>query len=418
LSFFPSSLPACGGGSLEGTETVAETKNESTVQTKTEEPTSFPKVLDTKISEKIAALPIANASMSTAELRQLCLDFFKIQLSFAWTPNKSFSYERTIGNKVSRNVGTVYGGIPYVHSTSQSLYSFLTFYDEATGVLDVASAGASPHNALGNQCSGGSFWGWARISNTMKWHKTLEIVAKNGAIPVGPYTYDLTMDNFLKCNTGTICVQNGNEVMYQSYAKLQPADGLVWHDSSGGHVSMVHSCHVEYKNGKIDPDASYVLIQEQSPGDEPTTQADGSPMTIQQGVSNKHTFATLFKKTYIPFTLAEFLGQDPIEEGSVTLGIEADSTDLDTIINGTMTASYAISHIKITVLDKDGKEAVSKYYYLRTMEKSYNKAVRMMDFGILRNTFSPHVKDGARIRVEAQLGNGEFLCAYEGNLIK
>lgn len=414
------SLAACGGQSLDGTETgtVAETKTESTAQTKTEEPANFPKVLDTKISEKIAALPVANASMSTAELRQLCLDFFAIQLSFAWTPNKSFSYERTVGNNASRNVGTVYGGIPYVHSTSQSLYSVLTFYDEATGVMDIAAMGASPHTAIGNQCSGSSFWAWARISNTMNWHKTVEIVAKNGAIPVGPYTYDENLTNFSKCHTGTICVQNGPEVMYQSYAKLQPADGIVYYDNGGGHVAMIQSCHVEYKDGAIDPEASYVIIREQRPGDGPSTQTDGSAITIQLGITGKHSFSNLWKKTYIPFTLAEFLGQDPIEEGSVTLGIEEESTALDTVINGTMTASYAISHIKISVLDKDGNEAVSKYYYLRTMEKAYRTEVRMMDFGILRNTFSDHVTDGARIRVEAQLGNGEYLCAYEGNLTK
>ena len=42
--------------------------------------------------DELMAPPIANADMSTDELRQLCVDAFKVNLSFTWTPNEDIAY--------------------------------------------------------------------------------------------------------------------------------------------------------------------------------------------------------------------------------------------------------------------------------------------------------------------------------------
>ena len=40
----------------------------------------------------IDAIPIATADMTEDQLRQIVLDFFRLQLSFQWTPAEDFEY--------------------------------------------------------------------------------------------------------------------------------------------------------------------------------------------------------------------------------------------------------------------------------------------------------------------------------------
>ena len=46
--------------------------------------------------ENFEKLPIANENMTEDELRQLCVDAFKANLSFYWTPNKPITYTYTL----------------------------------------------------------------------------------------------------------------------------------------------------------------------------------------------------------------------------------------------------------------------------------------------------------------------------------
>ncbi|MBQ4037421.1 MAG: hypothetical protein IJC84_04775 [Clostridia bacterium] len=414
------STVSCGGGSLDeiGSETATQPATGG-AQNKTEEvdTTDYPTVLNTNISQQIAALPIANASMSEDELRQLCLDFFQIQLTFAWTPNKDFSFDWTPGRKDEFEVGTVYGGIPYVHSTTNSLYDVLTYYDEETGVMDIKAMGKEPEKLIGNQCSGGSYWGWARVSNTMHWSGTYRIVASRGAIPLGPYKYDTSIDDFTGTNSLTICKANGEQTMFQSYAQLKKADGLVYY-TDGGHVMMAVSSTPVYKDGKIDAKESYVMVQEQVQGRDPLEQSDGSAIHVQKGRLQKHTYEYLYQRGYVPFTLAEFHGQDPVEKGEVSFSYKEASATMEQLTTAKLSANYSISHVKFTVLDKEGNEAMSKYYYLRNSGNAYDYSIDMVQLGIIKSSFTKYITEGATARIDVQIGNGEFLCAWQGAITK
>ena len=85
-------------------------------------------------AKAVESLPLASDTMSKDELRQLCLAYFELQLSFHWTPSRSVTdYPSTYANvKKTLDKGTVYGGIPYQSLGTGNLYRWLEYYDEAT----------------------------------------------------------------------------------------------------------------------------------------------------------------------------------------------------------------------------------------------------------------------------------------------
>ncbi|MBR2616383.1 MAG: hypothetical protein IKC69_06875 [Clostridia bacterium] len=222
-------------------EKPAETEEVKKETEKIDENYNYPEVHDKLSWEKINSFPIANSNMSTDELRQLCVDFFRFTKTFAWTPSSTYKFQKNEkGSKDSIDKGSVYGGLPYVGLGSGSVYRVMDYYDPETGILMIQSAGEDRY-LFGNQCSIGAYWGWGRVINSAKYRWTYDAVVANGFVRVGPYTYkdDLAkFDSF--SNTVLVCKNNGRETMYESYAQLQPADGLVYY-TSAGHIIMCSS---------------------------------------------------------------------------------------------------------------------------------------------------------------------------------
>ncbi len=108
----------------------------------------------------IDALPVANSKMTSAELRQLCLDYFKLHLSFQWVPKRDIpvystgstklfvkylqnfvdptveSFDKYTGKALKRD--TIHEGIPYHNLSSGNIYRWMEYYDEKTGEMDLA----------------------------------------------------------------------------------------------------------------------------------------------------------------------------------------------------------------------------------------------------------------------------------------
>ncbi|MBR2635064.1 MAG: hypothetical protein IKD31_05745 [Clostridia bacterium] len=323
-------------------------------------------ILTNKLSAaKVEALPIATSQMTKAELRQLCIDFFRLQLTFQWIPNMDVKEWPLTYASAAKTIdfGSVYGGIPYQSTGTGSLYRWLEYYDEETGVFDMETAfreNGGVHktdvetDASGkttyfkwrymmiffNQCSVASFWGWGRVINSANYAWTADMTVKNGFIPVGGYTYGYeyggkyygpeTIDRFgekstynpQKYDTGDVIAdwnkKNGPYGMYECYAQLQPADLLV----DEGHTRMVKSVHVvKTITGVIDANQSYVITLDQIEGWGVKSNIGLVPYKIQGGIDKKYTFASLQKNGYIPFTFAEFL-----EEGDPRLATYESST--------------------------------------------------------------------------------------------
>lgn len=403
------SLSSCASGIVPVIET---SKTEETAKTvETDAAPSYPAIPERLTWEKIEAIPVANDEMTTDQLRQICLDYFRLQLTFLWTPSESFSYEIKSQNKFPELLqGEIYAGLPY-NGGAGNLYKIMKYYDPETGVVNVVGRGEDFAAAISNHCSYGSFWGWARVANSMDFGLTHSITAARGAIPVGPYRYDTTIESFKNHPTREICETNGEQVMYQSYAALLPADGVV-HYNDGGHVQMVVENHPVYNaDGTLDGKKSYAIILDQGSAWKEKTDR-GISYALQGGVDQKVSYETFFRAGYLPFTLAEFVGLSPVEAPDTALNLSGAAVSPKELREAKITSNYTISDVTVSVTSPDGKTLYT-YTGLGNSIHCYEYAMSACVFPASLNSYA----DGSnRVKVECRIGTGALFTLWEGVL--
>ena len=142
---------------------------------------------------QVTDFPIATDTTTYEQRRQMCIDFFKLGITFQWKPNIDVEdyvsyYKGTTKGLLNKNL---YAGIPYGGTSSGNIYRWLEYYDETTGIMDLKKAfeenggwgeGAYVDTyyktsigqerpryrsmmALFNQCSSAPSWAWARRSS-------------------------------------------------------------------------------------------------------------------------------------------------------------------------------------------------------------------------------------------------------------
>ena len=374
----------------------------------------------------IDAFPIKDKDMSIDEARQLCVDFFRFSKTALWVAGANIKYTRNAaGIKDSLTAGQVYGGLPYVGLGTGNVYRLLDYIDPATGVLDIDNA-ADVIKIFGNQCSIGSYWGWARCINSTDYVGTPTMVQSNNFYPVGPYTYDDSLKEFVPgMGTVAICTDNGEQTMYASYAQLKTGDGLVWF-TAGGHALMCASdAYVVYgEDGvTIDPEASYITTIDQGQVWKDGVTADGQPYKFEGSVDTKRTFAKLYAAYMIPFTYGEWLGTDPIEDTEISFSHSGEAITIEELFSSEVTANYGIADIYAIVRDSTGREV-------------YKHAIRCLRAHTLALSFIKEAPAGAEVdnverwgsledlkasenytvQIIAQLGTGERPVLWEGAL--
>ena len=372
--------------------------------------------------EMIDAIPIASGDMTEDELRQICVDYFRLQISFQWTPKEDLDYLITGYKKqTSFPAGVKYAGLPYMCTNSGyitgNLYIAMDYYDPETGLMDNSGMADQVFaERIGNNCSGGSFWGWARVVNSVTDHTCRSATETFGFIPVGDYDDNGTMKWTNACTTIDVCEKNGKQVMFESYALAKPADGLVVHRGGGGdaHMRMVSQAAVVERlpDGTIDGNKSYLIYLDQTSGKSDTT-IDGQDFKIQGGLDRKVSFNTLYTKGYLPFTFAELIGEDPVEPAEVTLDLKnPESATVTDLYRAKLKANYAISHTTLMVQDKKGNEVYGNTYY----SPEHNLRQIPMLTLINRDELAPYVNGDYTITITCRVGTGQNLIAYQGTL--
>ena len=422
-------LASCGGESLstatEGEQTATQTTEAPAA---TEEPavTGEQEKVDTKVAEpltweKLNSIPVANENMTERELRQICLDFMELQLTFPWTPNETVHIR-----KKDHKYGDVYGGMPYVSSTFNNLYQLMKYYDTENGMMDIKAMGKNVETIMGNQCSANSFWGWARVSNTMTWGGTSNITESRGAIFRGN-----RLSSYMKANypdlanyndlrTADILRAMGKDVVYEGYAQLLAADGLVYNNQGSGHVMMVYEdAVVKYNaNGTI-ADDSYVVVQHQTTGEwAPAQQSDGTAIELAPGWRSQYTFQHLMEGGYLPFTLAELIGTDPVEPTEMTFSITTDKVSISKLILATVTANYALSDVTVVITDAEGKELSRQIHCSYSGDHFRDREMTLSAMGFRRDLYSAYEGKGYTITILGRTGKGDQIQIYSGELVK
>lgn len=386
---------------------------------------AYPQVAEKLSWEKIDAFPIKRVDMTEEEMRQLVVDFYIFSKSFVWVADDEYTYRLAEGyDPITLNKGELYSGFPYISKGSNNVYRMMDYMDPETGVVNIKAAGEN-HMLLGNQCSLSCQWAWARVIKSMKDGWTQEITKKNGYIPVGPYTYPEDLEEYTKeYSQRTVAQENGEEIMFRSYAQLKPGDGLVKY----AHVIMCTGVpHIEYTaDGAIDPELSYVPMSDQTrtTGWKPYTNESGDNYKMCGNINKHYRFQYLFDKGYLPFTFKEYSGEAPIEETVVTFSHAGKTITKEQLFGATVTSNYLLSDIYASVTDSKGNEVY------RLAVRAKQPAVRELRFAetvIVNNSNTASVwgswdnisaDETYTVQIIAQLGTGERPTLWEGKLAK
>lgn len=391
----------------------------------------YPELKNQVSWEGINAMPMKKANMDITEARQVCVDFLRYAKTATWIPSDNYGIWSDAqiheGQEPDRHMdgGVVYGGLPYISWATGSIYRLMDYIDKDTGVVNMATAGDVPL-AFGNQCANGAYVGFARVINSADYGVTGDMVMSEGFLRLGGYTYPDYLTGYSEgYGTPHIIDENGDQVMYESYAQLKAGDGIVYW-TTAGHVVMIATDAVVVRDeasGKIDPVQSYVTIIDQAVKFVPYQHKDGDLCTIAENVDAKWSFQKLLGGEYLPFTFAEWTGADPIEETEYGLQLdnkkfEGESITMDQIFKLRATSNYYIMDLYAEFRNANGVEVYK--IASRPIKDAGVKEFRFYKSGDNFEAWGSEENIVAgqeyTVKIYMQLGTGERPTLWEGKL--
>jgi len=174
--------------------------------------------------------------------------------------------------------------------------------------------------------------------------------------------------------------------------------------------------------GAIDPGRSYLHVCEQdsygTQGKAQTVeQSNGITMRPLGTIDKKYTFMELYDMGYIPFTIKEFTGEEPVEAGEAWLGDQTSKTEngealtTSEIFQKQAVSNYNICNVVIKVKDSSGNELVSYDPALMTNPRTACYAVSLTE-AFDEAKLSPYANGENTIHICVQLATGELIDAF------
>ena len=279
-----------------------------------------------------------------------------------WRASEDITYYFAT-SKVTIVKGRLYRGIPYTHARG-NLNSFMDYLSEPNekgeytmiGATAELFDGGSQHARIGNDCSGAASVAYGSVSATTKNVGANTVSVNNGFVRVGNYkSYDNT--NY---RSKEDCIENGHQVMFESYALAQYAD-LV---SCETHTMMTQNVNVvRNEDGTIDGDLSTMTVVHQNPDPIRNNRYFASGPYSEENYGEKvyrtfliddvWSFNKLFDSGYLPYTCIELIDPAPIPEVQVTDTIQDHS--FATILDGTIKANRLMEGVTMTITDDKGE---------------------------------------------------------------
>lgn len=280
-----------------------------------------------------------------------------------WTVSETVNYIHPTGGVSLGAVfipGTVYTGIPYTANFGD-LSRFLYCFEEDGRLKDFATETTVGFDGMdlymGCDCSGGVYWGWAKVSPTTTWSLTSQMppVTGMGTLPVGEYEGAWTL-----ADTMQITKANDEQTMAEAYAKLHMSDAITTFyqnpDDASDHFNhtrlIVESPVVMRKmDGTIDLNTSYVITHEQ-----------GKKLLNSTWLMyGKYTFQELWDTHYIPLTCQEFEdGKAPQLEVTIDTAGEGKAY----MTTGTVQSNYRLISTNVTISDEAGEAVFDKTIFV------------------------------------------------------
>ncbi|MBO4411632.1 MAG: hypothetical protein J5794_05550 [Lachnospiraceae bacterium] len=314
------------------------------------------------------------------ELRETAVRAMRDMLTVQWYTPVSFTYRKTgaaAGKTYKFYKGVHYAGLPYT-DINASLFGFLEYVDPKTGRLLTESVidtehypnlGQSVNRTIGNTCSGSTGYGLFSVCSSLRGTPvSYTMTVKNGYYPVGDFTYDTSINEFMEVGsahpvtTTGICEEYGAERIYECYALADAGDlvDMQGENRSAGHSMMIVGAPTVVRNpdGTIDGAKSTLPIQDQWTGNQfYPTGSEGEYYEHTGRILHHDSFESLFQRGFLPFTTAEFSGRKPYTKACVTLSGEGPAKDLKDLAFRRLSSNYPLAVVKLMEKQADGSEA-------------------------------------------------------------
>lgn len=353
------------------------------------------------------------ATPNSMDLRLTAVKAMKDILSIQWCTDHVITYKKNgpvSGKQFLHEPGYTYAGVLY-SSASSGLFQFLEYYDRETGLLTYAGSADELKLDLGSSCADTLLWAWSTVCNSVKGgFYPVMMVPANGYIPVGNYTIKEGISSFNEMPSYAIIDSVPKEVMLDAYAQCLPADAII--SNPKNHAMMVIEPAIVVKNadGSINPDESYLMIQDQRGGNGAVfyeVEENGHTLNFSGRTSAKVTFAKLYEDDYIPLTAAEFIGEKPYDKATVSVTEGVDS--IDALMNAQVESNYPLAVINLVITDKKGTQTVAdRVLFNGSSESGVPKkcALNTVD-GIFEFTGSAYDISGNTVAIEVVVSTGE-----------
>ncbi len=291
------------------------------------------------------------------ELRSSIVSYMQTMSEVAWKTAEDIDYRGTLSYSTPLySKDTLYYGLPYNSS-----------YGNATAFASLLVNGILPkgtdtgwYRLPGNTCSTSIIIAMNYSVNTIS-----EDVGATNMIPVYHNGYKAVGDTVQpEWITTTRRVIEGygetdgerESVLYESYAKMQPADILVMRWFSASNNCLGHSLQVagfptvaRDPDGSIDPDASTVLIIEQTSSIVYSGDLNSKPSNWRKRVL---TFKAMRNENLIPVTVDTFASGYTESPFCVLRGFSTAATAADGL-EGRINSNYHLEWVSVT-LEKNG----------------------------------------------------------------
>ena len=146
------------------------------------------------------------------------------------------------------------------------------------------------------------------------------------------------------------------------------------------------------------------------------TNEAGDLAQMKSNLNKKMTFLKLYEGAYVPFTFAEFLGTDPVEETECKFSPAGSTITVKELFAGTVTANYGISDIYAIIKDASGKEVYRHAVRVKNGNTYELDMVRNSDNVDKWGTLDVSTGEFT-VEVVAQLSTGERPTVYTGKIV-
>jgi len=357
----------------------------------------------------------------TEELRSMRDDVVDVMYrmgTYEWTPSDMLMYTCSDGNSYCSQIymkDYTYYGLPYTHKNGTIERMQYCFNEDGSFKDWVPIVGYDGYDMfMGNDCSGAVFAAWTKVSTSVRFKWTSDMLPGNltGAVPVGNYAWAASSTD----SYDVIKATNDTEAMLEAYAALHKGDALVTYfndkenNASKNHAHLLAEdpCVIRDDEGKISIEYSTITSHGQG---EASVKNGG---TTTWSLFCVETFDFVFNtRHYLPVTTQELIdGKRPEVEVSFE---DYGAVEKASLYTGKITSNYRLISAVMNITDDDGNVVFNDEFF--TGVGKY--ATQNTDFYMRQYFTELDMSDYAATLQALELKEGETyhvsLSAYLGN---